>query len=158
MFEIGLGYNRQSGTFQKFISPDTDAPTKQGETVATFDPGLEINIANKIELSAKIDYTDDYKDPRKGIRNTLFLDRQSATIDSEPSFDVITNDLQIYFPVLEKSTIVFDLQVSDAYISKKGETNLDVLRYKNGYGLCNSNQAWIPPSSSIHLSSCPPCK
>jgi len=141
MLEIGLGYNKQSGTFQKFVSPDSDDPTKQGETVAKFDPGLEINIANKIEFSTKLDYTDDYKDPRKGIRNTLFLDRQTASASSEPSFDVITNDLQIYFPVLEKSTIVFDLQVSDAYISKKGETDIDVLKYKNGYSLCNSNAA-----------------
>ncbi|MFL2738194.1 MAG: hypothetical protein ACJ0DJ_05375 [bacterium] len=136
MLEIGLGYNKQSGKFQKFVAPDEEDPTKQGETVATFDPGLEINIANKIELSARIDYTDDYKDPRKGIRNSLFVDRQTAKTSSEPSFDVITNDLQIYIPILEKSTIVFDLQISDAYVSQKGETNLDVLKIKNGYNLC----------------------
>ena len=111
MLEIGLGFNKQSGKFQKFVTPDENDPTKQGETVATFDPGLEINIANKIELSTRIDYTDDYRDPRKGIRNSLFLDRQTATTNSEPSFDVVTNDLQIYIPVLEKSTIVFDLSL-----------------------------------------------
>ena len=93
MLEIGLGFNKQSGKFQKFVTPDENDPTKQGETVATFDPGLEINIANKIELSTRIDYTDDYRDPRKGIRNSLFLDRQTATTNSEPSFDVVTNDL-----------------------------------------------------------------
>ena len=103
MLEIGLGINKQSGTFQKFVAPDENDPTKQGETVATFDPGLEINLANKIELSTRIDYTDDYKDPRKGIRNSLFIDRQTATSSSEPSFDVVTNDLQIYIPVLKKN-------------------------------------------------------
>ena len=141
MLEIGLGFNKQSGKFQKFVTPDENDPTKQGETVATFDPGLEINIANKIELSTRIDYTDDYRDPRKGIRNSLFLDRQTATTNSEPSFDVVTNDLQIYIPVLEKSTIVFDLQISDAYVTKKGETNIEVLKNKNGYNLCYSNSA-----------------
>jgi outer membrane protein assembly factor BamA len=141
MLEIGLGFNKQSGKFQKFVAPDENDPTKQGETVATFDPGLEINIANKIELSTRIDYTDDYRDPRKGIRNSLFLDRQTATTNSEPSFDVVTNDLQIYIPVLEKSTIVFDLQISDAYVTKKGETNIEVLKNKNGYNLCYSNSA-----------------
>jgi len=141
MLEIGLGFNKQSGKFQKFVTPDENDPTKQGETVATFDPGLEINIANKIELSTRIDYTDDYRDPRKGIRNSLFLDRQTATKSSEPSFDVVTNDLQIYIPVLEKSTIVFDLQISDAYVTKKGETNIEVLKNKNGYNLCYSNSA-----------------
>ncbi|MCK5867736.1 MAG: hypothetical protein KAG14_04990 [Mycoplasmataceae bacterium] len=141
MLEIGLGFNKQSGKFQKFVAPDENDPTKQGETVATFDPGLEINLANKIELSTRIDYTDDYKDPRKGIRNSLFIDRQTATSSSEPSFDVITNDLQIYIPVLEKSTIVFDLQISDAYVTKKGETNIEVLKNKNGYNLCYSNSA-----------------
>jgi len=141
MLEIGLGFNKQSGKFQKFVAPDENDPTKQGETVASFEPGLEINIANKIEFSTRLDYTDDYRDPRKGIRNSLFLDRQTATTTSEPSFDVVTNDLQIYIPVLEKSTIVFDLQISDAYVTKKGETNIEVLKNKNGYNLCYSNSA-----------------
>jgi len=149
MLEIGLGINKQSGTFQKFVAPDENDPTKQGETVATFDPGLEINLANKIELSTRIDYTDDYRDPRKGIRNSLFLDRQTATTSSEPSFDVVTNDLQIYIPVLEKSTIVFDLQISDAYVTKKGETNIEVLKNKNGYNLCYSNSACEANSENL---------
>ena len=64
----------------------------------------------------------------KEIRNSLFIDRQTATSSSEPSFDVVTNDLQIYIPVLEKSTIVFDLQISDSYVTKKGETNIEVFK------------------------------
>ena len=136
MLEIGLGFNKQRGTFQKFVAPDEKDPTKQGKTHQKFDPGLEINIANKIEFSTRIDYTDDSKDPRKGVRNSLFLDRQTATTSSEPSFDVVTNDLQIYIPVLEKSTIVFDLQISDAYVTKKGETNIEVLKNDSGYFWC----------------------
>ena len=153
MFEIGLGINKQSGTFQKFVNPDESDPTKQGETVATFDPGLEINIANKIEFSTRIDFTDDYKDPRRGIRNSLFIDRQTAKTSSEPSFDVVTNDLQIYIPVLEKSTIVFDLQISDAYVTKKGETNLEVLRIKNGgnENLTNAELASNTNGTSLSL-------
>ena len=153
MFEIGLGINKQSGTFQKFVNPDESDPTKQGETVAIFDPGLEINIANKIEFSTRIDFTDDYKDPRRGIRNSLFIDRQTAKTSSEPSFDVVTNDLQIYIPVLEKSTIVFDLQISDAYVTKKGETNLEVLRIKNGgnENLTNAELASNTNGTSLSL-------
>ena len=153
MLEIGLGINKQSGTFQKFVNPDESDPTKQGETVATFDPGLEINIANKIEFSTRIDFTDDYKDPRKGIRNSLFIDRQTAKTSSEPSFDVVTNDLQIYIPILEKSTIVFDLQISDAYVTKKGETNLEVLRIKNGgnENLTNAELASNSNGTSLSL-------
>ena len=153
MLEIGLGINKQSGTFQKFVNPDESDPTKQGETVATFDPGLEINIANKIEFSTRIDFTDDYKDPRRGIRNSLFIDRQTAKTSSEPSFDVVTNDLQIYIPVLEKSTIVFDLQISDAYVTKKGETNLEVLRIKNGgnENLTNAELASNTNGTSLSL-------
>ena len=153
MLEIGLGINKQSGTFQKFVNPDESDPTKQGETVAIFDPGLEINIANKIEFSTRIDFTDDYKDPRRGIRNSLFIDRQTAKTSSEPSFDVVTNDLQIYIPVLEKSTIVFDLQISDAYVTKKGETNLEFLRIKNGgnENLTNAELASNTNGTSLSL-------
>ena len=127
MLEFGLGLNKQKGKFEKFVAPDDDDPTKQGETVATFDPPLEQTISDKIEFSTRIDYTDDYKDPRKGIRNIFYYDVQNASKDSEPSFDVVTNDLQIYVPVLEKSTIVFDLQMSDAIVKKKGETDYDKL-------------------------------
>ena len=52
---------------------------------------------------------------------------KDASKDSDPSFDVVTNDLQIYIPVLEKSTIVFDLQTSDALVKKKGETDYNTL-------------------------------
>ena len=127
MLEFGLGLNKQKGKFEKFVAPDEDDPTKQGETVATFDPPLEQTISDKVEFSARIDYTDDYKDPRKGIRNIFYYDIQNASKDSDPSFDVVTNDLQIYIPVLEKSTIVFDLQTSDAIVKKKGETDYNIL-------------------------------
>ena len=139
MLELGLGLNVQKGRFQKFVAPDEDDPTKQGDIVAEFDPGLEQTISDKIELSARIDYTDDYKDPRMGIRNILYYDRQTASKESEPSFDVITNDLQIYIPVLEKSTLVFDLTTSDAIMKKKGETNLEVLKVQNGFNYCGGN-------------------
>ena len=119
MLEFGLGLNKQKGKFEKFVAPDEDDPTKQGETVATFDPPLEQTISDKVEFSTRIDYTDDYKDPRKGIRNIFYYDIQNASKDSDPSFDVVTNDLQIYVPVLEMSTIVFDLQMSDAIVKKK---------------------------------------
>ena len=141
MLEFGLGLNKQKGKFEKFVAPDEDDPTKQGETVATFDPPLEQTISDKIEFSARIDYTDDYKDPRKGIRNIFYYDIQNASKDSDPSFDVVTNDLQIYVPVLEKSTIVFDLQMSDAIVKKKGETNLEILKAQNGFNNCGGNAA-----------------
>ena len=61
MLEFGLGLNKQKGKFEKFVAPDEDDPSKQGETVATFDPPLEQTISDKVEFSARIDYTDDYK-------------------------------------------------------------------------------------------------
>ena len=84
------------------MAPDKDDPTKQGETVATFDPPLEQTISDKVEFSTRIDYTDDYKDPRKGIRNIFYYDVQNASKDSEPSFKFkafgeSSIDLMVYF-------------------------------------------------------------
>jgi len=129
MLEFGLGLNQQKGKFDKLVAPDPDDPSKQGETVVSYDPPLEQTLSDKIEFSVRLDYTDDYKDPRKGIRNIFYYDVQNASKDSEPSFDVLTNDLQIYVPVLEKSTIVFDLQMSDALVKKKGETDYNKLLF-----------------------------
>ena len=130
MLEIGLGLNQQKGKFDKLVSPDPDDPTKQGDTVVSYDPPLEQTISDKIEFSVRLDYTDDYKDPRKGIRNIFYYDIQNSSKDSDPSFDVLTNDLQIYVPVLEKSTIVFDLQMSDAIVKKKVKPIWKFLRLK----------------------------
>jgi outer membrane protein assembly factor BamA len=137
MLELGLGRSKQKGSFEKFVAPDDDDLTKQGVTVTEFDPPLEVNLGDRLEFMARIDYTDDYRDPRKGIRNILYLDRQTASSSSEPSFDVITNDLQIYIPFLEKSTLVFNLTFSDANIRQEGETDLEVLKQQSNYYLCD---------------------
>ena len=140
MLEFGLGLNKQKGKFEKFVSPDPSDPTKQGKTQQTFDPPLAQTFSDKIEFSARIDYTDDYKDPRKGIRNIIYYDRQAASNDSESSFDVLTNDLQFYIPVLEKSTVVIDFQFSDAIMKRKGETNLDTIKTAKGFDSCENDE------------------
>ena len=137
MLELGFGRSKQKGRFEKFIAPDEDDLTKQGVTVTEFDPALEVNFGDKLEFTARIDYTDDYRDPRKGIRNILYLDRQTSSSSSDPSFDVITNDLQVYIPVLEKSTVVFNLTFSDANVRQEGETDLEVLKQESNYYLCD---------------------
>ena len=138
MLELGLGRSKQKGRFEKFVAPDSDDLTKQGDTITKFDPALEVNFGEKLEFSARIDYTDDYRDPRKGVRNILYLDRQTASSSSEPSFDVITNDLQFYIPFLEKSTLVLNLTFSDANVRKEGETDLEVLKQQSNYYSCTS--------------------
>ena len=138
MLELGLGRSKQKGRFEKFVAPDSDDLTKQGDTITEFDPALEVNFGEKLEFSARIDFTDDYRDPRKGVRNILYLDRQTASSSSEPSFDVITNDLQFYIPFLEKSTLVLNLTFSDANVRKEGETDLEVLKQQSNYYSCTS--------------------
>ena len=138
MLELGLGRSKQKGRFEKFVAPASDDLTKQGDTITKFDPALEVNFGEKLEFSARIDYTDDYRDPRKGVRNILYLDRQTASSSSEPSFDVITNDLQFYIPFLEKSTLVLNLTFSDANVRKEGETDLEVLKQQSNYYSCSS--------------------
>ena len=138
MLELGLGRSKQKGRFEKFVAPDSDDLTKQGDTITKFDPALEVNFGEKLEFSARIDFTDDYRDPRKGVRNILYLDRQTASSSSEPSFDVITNDLQFYIPFLEKSTLVLNLTFSDANVRKVGETDLEVLKQQSNYYSCTS--------------------
>ena len=138
MLELGLGRSKQKGRFEKFVAPDSDDLTKQGDTITEFDPALEVNFGEKLEFSARIDFTDDYRDPRKGVRNILYLDRQTASSSSEPSFDVITNDLQFYIPFLEKNTLVLNLTFSDANVRKEGETDLEVLKQQSNYYSCTS--------------------
>lgn len=73
-------------------------------------------------LGTRFDLTDDYGDPRRGVR--LDISRYaSPPNDSGPDFSVMDYNLTGYFPLGKRSSWVFNYLRSDALVSRQGETN-----------------------------------
>jgi len=79
-------------------------------------------------FAAELDYTDDYLDPRNGLRFGLsYQDHNAANSDNAEFFTV---DLQAlaYLSMGKADTLVFNYYQSDAHVSKKGNIDPAAIR------------------------------
>jgi outer membrane protein assembly factor BamA len=93
----------------------------QGNLIQQTDTDFGPNEA--IGLGARIDLTDDYDDPREGIRfsSDVFFTptKESGTVD-QYTFD---NNLSIYLPMGKQSTWLLNYYTSDAIVKNQGATD-----------------------------------
>ncbi|WP_455376081.1 hypothetical protein, partial [Kaarinaea lacus] len=82
-------------------------------------------------IGIRLDLTDDYADPRSGIR--LDITRSfSPREDSGPDFYVMDYNMTAYLPMGKRSTWAFNFLQSDAVVRKEGETDPLELQSQNG--------------------------
>lgn len=87
-------------------------------------------------VGTRIDLTDDYGDPRRGIR--LDISRYAnPTTDSGPDFAVMDYNLTGYVPFGSRNTWVFNHLRSDALVSRQGVTDPAVIQQQNGINCSN---------------------
>jgi hypothetical protein len=83
-------------------------------------------------FGTRIDVTDDYDDPRRGVR--LAVTRSSSPpSDSGPDYSVMDYNMTAYLPVGSRNTWAFNYLRSDSLVSRKGET--DPARIQNQRGI-----------------------
>lgn len=114
-FEIyGLGYEAAS-QLKKIREPD-------GTTIVDVQNPKRENAQN-ITVGTRLDLTDDYLDPRKGLR--LDINRQWSPPKSSnaPDYYVMEYNATAYVPVGKRSTWAFNCFRSDAYMTRMGETD-----------------------------------
>ncbi|MBF0237492.1 MAG: hypothetical protein HQM12_07295 [SAR324 cluster bacterium] len=87
-------------------------------------------------LRLQLDLTDDFNDPRAGLRYNMSFDKSYAEEVDNPEFMTLANGLTWYLPLMKESTMVFHLFRSDAFVSHEGNTNLERLLEENGYAYC----------------------
>lgn len=95
-----------------------------------------ISESESRRLGLTVDYTDDRLDPKKGIRFNAEYISSPGQSDSAPEFFTIDKSLTFYLPLERKITLALNIFSSDAYVTKTGETNPDVLKGELGIG-CN---------------------
>ncbi len=89
-------------------------------------------------IGARIDLTDDYYDPRRGIR--LDVTRSySPPRNSGPDYYVMDYNTTAYVPIGRRSTWAFNLLLSDAVVLRTGETNTAKLEQQQGLNCSDPN-------------------
>lgn len=74
-------------------------------------------------VGLRIDFTDDYQDPRQGVRFDVNAGKVLEREKHSPDQFVVQYNLTGYFPVRRRDTIVFNYYQADAVVRSKGETD-----------------------------------
>ncbi len=93
-----------------------DAPRERGHTTL---------------FGTRLDLTDDYADPRRGIRIDVTRS-QTPPRDSGPDFYVMDYNTTAYIPIGRRSTWAFNFLRSDAVVLRTGETSTTNLGIQQG--------------------------
>lgn len=80
----------------------------------------EFNIYN---IGITLDWTDDYQDPRKGIRYDLSRGGWDESSAGASEYYVVNHNLTAYLPIGRRSTWAFNYFRSDAYVTRPGDTD-----------------------------------
>jgi hypothetical protein len=82
-------------------------------------------------FGTRFDLTDDYTDPRRGLRGDV-THTQSPPQGSGPDFFVMDYSLTAYVPVARWNTVAINLLRSDAFVRREGETDPAALQAQLG--------------------------
>ena len=108
---------------------------KNGDTVVETE-NAEADTSRQIAGSFTLDFTDDRPDPRSGLRFTVTRNFPDDVEDYEVDFYVIDTNVTAFIPMLANSTWVFNYFESDSHVTRKGETDREVLAEKYGMLPC----------------------
>jgi len=95
------------------------------------------------------DLTDDFFDPRRGVRLNAQLTDAPPQDATRPDYYVVTTSLFAYLPVGHQSTIAITGFQSDAYVRKAGLTNVAELTALNYQGCAPSDAACRAGQTSL---------
>lgn len=125
------------------ISLFTQNATGRATEILDAKGNLVQTIANPTDFHAQkkgsvihLDWTDDLKDPRDGLRLKSTFELNTSVDAGTPEYNVLSYGLTYYHPVLDDSTWAFHYFRSDADVQKEGNTNLNALLKESGAEAC----------------------
>jgi outer membrane protein assembly factor BamA len=119
-----------------------------GNLITQLDDSFE-NEENGGSLRFALDFTDDYQDPRNGIRfDFSYQDHEQSTVD-DPDFYTLDISLLAYIPIAGADTLVINYLKSDAHVRRQGNTNPVDIRAELGANCDASDQECLQAESEI---------
>jgi hypothetical protein len=83
-------------------------------------------------IGSRLDLTDDYGDPRRGVRFDVGRWWSPPATDSDPDYYRMEYNATAYLPLGKRSTWVFNAFRSDAHVVRQGETDPAVIEQNQG--------------------------
>ncbi len=133
--ELSIKYTGSEVTLKRILDNDGNLQTE-------FDDPSPQSTA-RTTMSFLIDYTDDYLDPRKGIRLELHRSNSPPTSENEPDFSVVDKKINLYIPFGDSVVWAFHAMTSDAEVTEAGVTDPDQIANELGlpcYDTCTQNE------------------
>ena len=127
-FDRRLNFLYQHQDFEFGIEAIRD---HNGDLITDFDETYRGKESNDT-FGISVDLTDDYLDPRKGTRFSVHYRDQTKNKADDPSYYVLTYNMSLYLPMFKIDTLAMNYFQSDAYVTKKGNTNPADIRAELG--------------------------
>ena len=118
-YDRRLNFNYSYSQFEYQIDAIKD---NNGKLITTFGKPF-INSGDSERFSASLDLTDDYLDPRKGLRLDVSYQDHKADTLKEPDYSTLDFNLLGYIPMRESDTLVLNYYQSDAHVRRQGDIN-----------------------------------
>lgn len=83
----------------------------------------ELNKSDSFTYGLRLDLTDDYVDPRRGLRIESSLWYSPPSTNDDPDFDTIELNLTGYLPIGKRDTLALNYFQADTLVDRKGQTN-----------------------------------
>lgn len=100
----------------------------------------ELNASENFTYGIRLDLTDDYVDPRLGIRLESSAWHSPQETDNAPDFDIIEFNLTGYLPIGKQNTFALNYFQADTHVNSPGETNASIVESELGLD-CSSGSA-----------------
>lgn len=127
-FALSARYNYQSEEASALRDSD-------GTLLARYNPPVHTERINR-GIGTMLDLTDDYQDPRQGIRLRLYASDHPPIRSTDPDYFVMDYSLLYYQPVNNGDTLVFNLFRSDVHMRSTGATDPAVVLADLGGTAC----------------------
>jgi outer membrane protein assembly factor BamA len=92
----------------------------------------ELNTSDNLTYGLRLDLTDDYIDPRRGLRLESSVWHSPPDTDSDPDFDIIELNLTGYLPIGKRDTIALNYFQADTRVNRTGQTDPSIVESELG--------------------------
>ncbi|MEC9172998.1 MAG: hypothetical protein VYC97_10400 [SAR324 cluster bacterium] len=142
--------------FERRLEAALLSQTQYGESHKILDS--KGNLLNEIDppqtfqgkkegIELQLDWTDDFKDPRTGLRLKSTYDLNTSEDADSPEYYLTSHGLTFYQPVFGESTWAFHFFRSDAKVRKEGYTDLKTALLAEGFNEENATSWSYAPTS-----------
>ena len=142
--------------FERRLEAALLSQTQYGESHKILDS--KGNLLNEIDppqtfqgkkegIELQLDWTDDFKDPRTGLRPKSTYDLNTSEDAGSPEYYLTSYGLTFYQPVFGESTWAFHFFRSDAKVRKEGYTDLKTALLAEGLNEENATSCSYAPTS-----------